>query len=189
MYLISIYCSQSEELMDMKDVIIRMAQKEDILELQKIGKQTFFETFVSGDSTSDMEQYLNEKFSIEQLMKELQNSESMFYFSEIKNEIIGYLKINIGDAQTEYIHNETLEIERIYVISSYHGKSIGQLLFNKAIEIAKRQRINNIWLGVWEKNQRAIKFYQKNGLVQFDKHKFKFGQDEPINIMMRSKLI
>jgi len=172
----------------MKDVIIRVVKEADILELQKIGKQTFFETFASDDSTSDMKQYLDEKFNIDQLSKELKNSKSMFYFSEIESEIIGYLKINTGEAQTENRHNEALEIERIYVVSNYQGSNIGQLLFNKAIEIAKKQRIKNIWLGVWEKNQKAINFYLKNGLVEFDKHKFKFGQDEAINLMMRLKL-
>ena len=173
----------------MDNLIIRVVNEVDILELQKIGKQTFFETFVLDDSTSDMEQYLNEKFSINQLRKELMNPESMFFFSEIENKIIGYLKINTGKAQTENRLNEALEIERIYVVSNYQGKNVGKLLFNKAIEVAKKERIKNIWLGVWEKNQKAIKFYQKNGLVEFDKHKFKFGQDEPINIMMKLHLI
>ncbi len=172
----------------MENIIIRRAKEVDILELQKIGKQTFFETFTSDDSTSDMKQYLDEKFSIEQLGKELKNSESMFYFSQIENEIIGYLKVNTGEAQTENRLKEALEIERIYVNSNYQGNNIGQLLFNKAIEIAKKHGIKNIWLGVWEKNQRAINFYQKNGFIEFEKHKFRFGQDEPINLMMRLKL-
>lgn len=172
----------------MEDVIIRMAKEADILELQKIGKQTFFETFASNNSTTDMEQYLDQKFSVKQLKKELNNSETMFYFSEIENKIIGYLKINTGKAQTENSHIKALEIERLYIASNYQGKKTGQLLFNKSIEIAKKQRVGNIWLGVWEKNQRAIKFYQKNGFVEFGKHKFKFGQDKPLNLMMRLKL-
>ena len=125
----------------MKDIIIRIAKEADILELQKIGKQTYFETYFTDDSNYDMEQYLNEKFSIGQLRKELNNTESMFYFSEIENEIIGYLKVNTGDAQTENRNIETLEIERIYVFSCYQGKNVGQLLYNKAIEIAKKQII------------------------------------------------
>ena len=169
----------------MENLIIREAKEADILELQKIGKQTFFETFVLDDSTSDMKQYLKEKFSINQLRKELMNSESKFFFSEIKNKIIGYLKINTGKAQTENRFNEALEIERIYVLSNYQGEKVGKLLFNKAIEVAKKERIKNIWLGVWVGNQKAIRFYQKNGLVEFDRHKFQFGQDEPINIMMK----
>jgi len=172
----------------MENILISQVKEANILELQKIGKQTFLESFGSDDSTSDMENYLAEKFSVEQLKKELNNSESFFYLLEIENEIIGYLKVNTGEAQTEDRHIESLEIERIYILSNYQGKKMGQLLFDKAIEIAKKQRINNIWLGVWEKNDRAIRFYKKNGLVEFDKHKFKFGEDEPINLMMELKL-
>ncbi len=172
----------------MSNFIIRAANITDGLKLQKIGKQTFLETFNSNDSAIDIEQYLNEKFSLEQLNSELKNPKSKFFFSEINNKIIGYLKINTGDAQTENLLSEALEIERIYVISKYQGKNIGKLLFDKAICVAKQKKIKDIWLGVWKKNHSAIKFYKKNGFVKFDKHKFTFGQDESINILMKLKV-
>ena len=168
----------------MEDIIIRMAKEADILELQKIGKKTFYETYFSDDSASDMEQYLSEKFSTEQLSNEIMNSESMFFFSEIEDEIVGYLKINIGKAQIKNRLNKALEIERIYVNSFSQGKNAGKELLKKAIEIAKKHKIKNVCISVWEENQKAIKFYKKNGFVEFDKHTFKMGQDEAINIMM-----
>jgi len=172
----------------MENSLISLVKETDILELQKIGKQTFLESFSSDDSTSDMEHYLAEKFSVEQLKKELKNSESFFFFLQIENKIVGYLKVNTGKAQTENCCARALEIERIYILSNYQGKKMGQLLFDKAIEVAKKKRIKHVWLGVWENNDRAIHFYKKNGLVEFDKHKFKFGEDEPINLMMELKL-
>jgi diamine N-acetyltransferase len=71
------------------------------------------------------------------------------------------------------------------VKSTYHGKKVGQLLYNKALEIAKRQKKSLIWLGVWEENPKAIRFYEKNGFVAFDKHIFKFGEDEQTDVMMK----
>lgn len=84
--------------------------------------------------------------------------------------------------------DKALEIERIYVLSEYHGKRIGQLLYEKAMQIAKQSNADYIWLGVWEENPRAISFYKKNGFVEFDKHIFKLGDDEQTDIMMKLQL-
>ena len=98
------------------------------------------------------------------------------------------MKLNFGDSQTELKDNKALEIERIYVSKEFHGKSVGQLLYDKAIEVAKQKNVNYVWLGVWEENPRAISFYKKNGFVEFDKHIFKLGNDEQIDIMMKLNL-
>ena len=79
----------------------------------------------------------------------------------------------------------SLEIERIYVLESFQGKKIGQILFNKAVEITKNLNLHTIWLGVWEKNISAINFYLKNGFEKFDQHIFRLGDDEQIDYMMR----
>lgn len=172
----------------MKEIIIRKIRETDIEKLQKIGKETFHETFFSQESAHDMEQYLQEKFSVSQLSLELKNPESIFFFSEIKDKVVGYLKVNIGKAQTENKLNKALEIERIYVLSKYHAKNVGSALLDKAFEIAKDYKVQTIWLGVYEKNYRAIHFYLKNGFIEFDRHKFKFGQDESINLLMKYDL-
>jgi ribosomal protein S18 acetylase RimI-like enzyme len=157
----------------------------EIEQLQKIGKQTFFETFAESNSEANMRQYLEEGFTIEKLTAELTNPNSEFFFAEYETQIIGYLKINFGQAQKELKDNKTLEIERIYVVNEFHGKSVGQLLYDKAIQIANQKKVDYVWLGVWEENPRAINFYKKNGFVEFDKHIFKLGDDEQIDIMMK----
>ncbi len=169
-------------------MIIRKLTLEDIDLLQDIGKRTFADTFSSDDNQQDMEQYLVQGFSLEKLRKELTNINSEFYFVEIENKAIGYLKVNKGDAQTEIRDEKALEIERIYVLKAYYGKRIGQVLYEKALEIAKRNHVDYMWLGVWEENFRAIRFYEKNGFIEFDKHVFKLGNKEEIDIMMKLKL-
>ena len=99
-----------------------------------------------------------------------------------------HLKINFGQSQTEIKDEDTLEIERIYVLEEFHGKKIGQILYEKAIELAKKNKVNYVWLGVWEQNPRAIRFYEKNGFMQFDKHIFKLGNDEQTDIMMKLEI-
>lgn len=160
----------------------------EIVSLQKIGKQTFFETFAASNTEENMQSYLNEGFTTEKLTAELTNQNSEFYFAQYGNEIIGYLKINVGDAQTELKDTTTLEIERIYVLKEFHGKSVGQLLYEQAIQVANGKNVDSVWLGVWEENPRAIHFYKKNGFVEFDKHIFKLGDEEQTDIMMKLQL-
>lgn len=157
-------------------------------ELQKIGKQTFFETFSSTNTEKDMQEYLEKNFHLDKLKKEVENPQSEFYFAKENQAVIGYLKVNFGQAQTEIKEENTLEIERIYVLNEFHGKKVGQKLYEKALAIAHERNAEYLWLGVWEKNAKAIRFYEKNGFVAFDKHIFVLGSDAQTDIMMKLKL-
>ena len=160
----------------------------DLAVLQKIGIETFYESFSSVNTEENMTQYLAAAYSTDKLTDELNNPNSSFYFAVVNDKIIGYLKINFGDSQTELKQDNALEIERIYVFKEYHGKHVGQLLFEKAMEIAFEKKADYVWLGVWEENPRAISFYKKNGFVEFDKHIFKLGDDAQTDIMMKLQL-
>jgi ribosomal protein S18 acetylase RimI-like enzyme len=172
----------------METININKVNLADIGQLQKIGRQTFSETFSEVNSPDNMSKYLEEGFSIEKLTDELNNKNSEFYFAELSNNVIGYLKLNLGQSQTELKDDKALEIERIYVLKEFHGKKVGQLLYDKAIEIARQKNADYVWLGVWEENPRAINFYKKNGFVEFDKHIFKLGSVEQTDIMMKLQL-
>lgn len=172
----------------MNNIEIKKVLFLDLNKLQDIGRKTFIETFSEDNTEEDMRKYLEEEFSIDKLTMQLKNKNSEFYFAEFENKIIGYLKINYALAQTEVKDTTSLEIERIYVTKEFHGKKIGQILFDKALQITKENNLHYLWLGVWEKNTRAINFYKKNGFVEFDKHIFKLGNDEQTDIMMKLEL-
>ena len=171
----------------MNNIEIKRVVINDVNQLQKIGRQTFHETFSAGNSEENMQKYLDEGFSIEKLTAELNDKNSEFHFATFDNNVIGYLKLNFGESQTELQDNKAVEIERIYVLKEFHGKNVGQLLYDKAIQIARQKNTDYVWLGVWEENPRAISFYKKNGFVEFDKHIFKMGNDEQTDIMMKLK--
>lgn len=160
----------------------------DINALAQIGRQTFQETFSGTNSADNMRKYLEDGFSVDKLTEEVRNTASQFYFAKLNEQLIGYLKINTGNAQTEALDTKALEIERIYLLAAYHGKQVGQLLYHKAIQIAEELKSSFVWLGVWEENTRAIRFYEKNGFVAFDKHIFKLGEDEQTDIMMKLEI-
>tara|TARA_R110001592_G_scaffold206966_1_gene457692 strand:- start:1681 stop:2220 length:540 start_codon:yes stop_codon:yes gene_type:complete len=167
---------------------IKKGNIQDVEKLKKIGKLTFAETFSSDNSEENMKEYLENEFSTEKLKAELTDQNAEFYFAELDEKTIGYLKVNIGESQTEIKIKNALEIERIYVLKEFHGKKVGQILYEKALELAKEKDVENVWLGVWEQNPRAIRFYEKNGFVSFDKHIFKLGDDKQTDIMMKLEL-
>ena len=172
----------------MKKISLEKVSITKINQLQLIGKQTFAEAFSSNNSAENIAAYLSSEFSIEKLSIQLSDQDCAFYFALFEDNIIGYLKTNFGHSQTETNHNNSLEIERIYVLKEFYGKNVGQLLLEKAIEISKEKEVDYVWLGVWEKNPRAIRFYQKNGFIAFDKHSFILGDEEQIDILMKLEI-
>ena len=172
----------------MENININQIGIKDLERLQTIGRKTFTETFAAHNSAENMTKYLEEAYADEKLSTELNDPNSVFYFAEFDNQVIGYLKLNFGGAQTELKDNKALEIERIYVTKAFHGKKVGQLLYNKAIEVAKEKSADYIWLGVWEENHKALQFYKKNGFIEFDKHVFVLGDDAQTDLMMKLEL-
>lgn len=172
----------------MDNILIKRVTLNDIEQLRKISRQTFSDTFSAVNTEENMKKYLEEELSVEKLTAELNNENSAFYFATMDDKVVGYLKVNTGQAQTELKDGSGLEIERIYVLKEYHGKGIGQELYEQAIQIARQMNAEYVWLGVWEENLRAVNFYKKNGFVEFDKHVFKLGDEEQTDIMMKLPL-
>ncbi|TDE42093.1 GNAT family N-acetyltransferase [Flavobacterium rhamnosiphilum] len=169
----------------MNPIEIRKATLSDLETIQNISIQTFKETFAAVNTPENIANYVKESFNSEQLTTELNNVNSQFYVAYSNAEAVGYLKINFSYAQTETINGNALEVHRIYVLQTFHGKNIGQLLLDEAKKIAQRTGVDYIWLGVWEENHRALRFYTKNGFVVFDKHVFTLGNDEQTDLLMQ----
>ncbi|NML40287.1 GNAT family N-acetyltransferase [Chitinophaga sp. G-6-1-13] len=172
----------------MDQIRIDQATADDMNVIQLIGRTTFFETFAPYNTEANMQKYLEESFSETRIREELSSQESLFFLAFENETPVGYLKLNTGTAQTEAQDGTAIEIERIYVQRDYHGKKVGQLLYEKALETARLLKKSYLWLGVWENNPRAIRFYEKNGFAAFDKHIFKMGEDEQTDIMMKKVL-
>ncbi|SEI01387.1 Ribosomal protein S18 acetylase RimI [Halobacillus karajensis] len=167
---------------------IRTCTLEDVHTLQEISYETFKETFEDQNSPENMRAYLDKAFSLKQVEKELLNPSSHFFFVYVNHEIAGYLKVNTGEAQSEEMGKDFIEIERIYIIRNYQKQGLGKYLLNKGEEIALEHNKRKIWLGVWEKNEQAISFYKKMGFVQSGAHSFFMGDEEQTDIIMTKRL-
>ncbi|TRX22097.1 GNAT family N-acetyltransferase [Flavobacterium franklandianum] len=173
----------------MNPIKIRKATISDLEIIQEISRQTFIETFAEVNTPENIKNYIQENFNSEQVALEINNRESAFYLAILDYETIAYLKINFGNAQTEIHSSQSMEIHRIYVLKKFHGKKIGQILLNEAIKIGQQSGVDSIWLGVWEKNHKAIQFYINNDFVEFDKHHFTLGNDVQTDLLMELRII
>ena len=172
----------------MTSITIRKCSIEDVQLLQEVSIETFSDTFKDQNSPENMAAYLEKAYTLKKLENELSNASSHFFFLYLDEELAGYLKVNTGDAQSEEMDDDSLEIERIYVRSNYQKRGLGKYLMNKAIEIATEWNKKPIWLGVWEKNQNAIAFYSKNGFVKTGAHSFYMGDEEQVDYILTKTL-
>lgn len=171
--------------MKLENLQIQRVQLDQLQALRSISINTFVEAFKVDNTEQNMQQYLSEGLSDAKLCEELMNEHSAFYFAFQDDEIVGYLKINLADAQSDIRDAESMEIERIYVLQSHHGKYVGQALLDFALNYANEKKLHYVWLGVWERNLRAIRFYEKNGFEVFGNHAFKLGDDEQTDVLMK----
>ncbi|MDX8047166.1 GNAT family N-acetyltransferase [Gracilibacillus sp. S3-1-1] len=166
------------------NITLKTCTVEDIHTLREISYETFDESFREQNTAEAMEAYLEEAFTLQKLDQELRNPFSHFFFAYIDGQIAGYLKLNTGNAQTEDMGEDALEVERIYIKKNYQKHGIGNYLINQATSIAKEKQKNKIWLGVWEKNDNALAFYKKMGFIQTGSHSFFMGDEEQTDFLM-----
>lgn len=168
---------------------VRECTIDDLLMLREVSYKTYNDTFGHMNTPSNMKAYLEQAFDIRKLRDELSDSDSLFYFLYGDEELAGYLKLNEYKVQTDINDPHSLEVERIYVTKEFQGQGLGNILLNKAVDVAKMRGKSYIWLGVWEKNDRAISFYKKNGFYAIGKHSFFMGEEEQTDFIMRKDLI
>jgi diamine N-acetyltransferase len=165
---------------------IRPVVDADLHLLQALSVETFRSTFAKYNTPENMERYISECLSVPKLAAEMKNPGSMFFLSFQDAEISGYLKLNIGDTQTELKDPSSIEVERIYVLEKFQGQGVGAALLKHAIHIAHDGNFEHIWLGVWEHNTNAIAFYRKYGFTQTGEHSFFVGDDKQVDILMKA---
>lgn len=158
---------------------------QDLDRLVMIAKKTFVDAFEQDNNPTDFQEYVEIAFSKVQLKKELENPRSVFYFVFDTEVMVGYFKLNEGYAQTDLKLTESIELERIYVLQEFQGKKIGAGILQEALKIASTKKKEFIWLGVWQKNKAAIRFYEKYGFEKFESHPYYIGDDRQIDWLMR----
>lgn len=171
------------------EINIKICTKDMLADLQYLCRTTFAETFSDANSEEDMQKFLDESYSSEKLSAELANSESVTYIAYQNAVPLGYLKLNMGNAQTEKCLDNSLEIQRIYILKSAKGHGIGSAFMQIAEDFAREKKLSTIWLGVWEHNEPAKKFYKSKEYEKFSQHTFVLGNDLQTDFLLKKEIL
>jgi ribosomal protein S18 acetylase RimI-like enzyme len=168
----------------MESILVRKCDINDLEKLKEISIHTFLDTYAHLNTEENVEKHLVHAFNDQQFHSELTNHNIAFYFFYLENRLCGYLKLCWGDAQSEKMSEEYLEIERIYVLKEFHRNGIGRKMVDHTKVISKELNKSKVWLGVWKKNPEAVAFYKKVGFKIFGEHTFTVGVDVQSDWMM-----
>lgn len=165
---------------------IRPAQKDDIEALSSLAAQTFREAFAGDNAPDDVNSYVAESFSAQRLRAEFADARSRFLMAFLgeREAPVGYAKLRTGRADPSVTGPAPIELERLYVLRSALGRGIGAALMRACLETARNGGHQTLWLGVWERNARAIAFYERWGFKVVGDHLFHLGSDAQTDLIM-----
>ncbi len=169
-------------------IAIRKLTTFDIDLLVTISVSTFVDAFAHQNDPKDFNLYIHQSFSKNQLLSELNDPGAEFYFLYYENKIAGYFKINLGINEHHWKETSMVELQRLYIGKDYQGRQMGQFAIDFLIKRLKERNYQCIWLGVWEHNLGAIKFYTRLGFVKTGSHDFMMGNDPQTDYIMKLSL-
>lgn len=167
---------------------IRFCTAADAALIADMSRQTFYETFASENTAENMDKFMDSQFDRGSLMKEVGADGNIFFLAYDGEEPVGYVKMREGELVPELGDQKAIEIVRIYAVTASIGKGVGAVLMQQCIDTAIERNKEVIWLGVWEKNQRAIDFYTRWGFEKFGTHIFMLGDDAQNDWLMKKEL-
>ncbi len=169
---------------------IRRATSEDAKPLTDLAYTTFWDAFAHHpkNAPDDLNHYMRQAFNLEQITEELADENSIFLIAEIDGKAAGYAKLVVDSVEEGISAERPVELNRLYSHQEYVGKGVGQFLMDECFERAKRHGHDVMWLGVWEYNPRAQRFYEKNGFEVVGRHVFQLGADPQTDLLMQREL-
>lgn len=171
-----------------RDLTFRDAQKTDAASLAEIGRETFVETFGDLYPPGDLKQYLDETYSVDRMMSDLSDPEVEVRIAYSGKRMAAYCKIGPCKLPFDVGPEPALELHRVYVSQARQGVGVGRILLAWAIERARQRGAKNLFLGVWESNERAIALYENRGFEKVGGYKFKVGDTLDDEFIMRLRL-
>ena len=163
---------------------IRHGTVDDAELLSELGARTFSETFAADNTEEDLASYIATSFSVAQQTAELEDPASTFLIAEVDGHAAGYAKLRDGAPKEGIEGANPIELVRLYVSREWLGRGLGQQLMRACLDEARRTGHETIWLGVWERNERAQAFYRKWNFRPFGEHMFQLGADLQRDFLM-----
>ncbi|MCE2894971.1 MAG: GNAT family N-acetyltransferase [Flammeovirgaceae bacterium] len=172
----------------MEKITIRLSTLEDTAAMREVAISSYDDTFADSNTPENMESFFTESYSLSKLQDEYYEPLSVLYLACDGEKVVGFLRLRVNDEVKNEIGENTIELQRLYIDTAYHGKQIGKHLMEKALIYARENHYDWIWLGVWERNFNAQHFYDKWGFEKFGEHIFQMGDDPQIDWLLKKKL-
>ena len=169
-------------------VEVRAASKSDLREILELAIRVFTITFEKDNNPDDFKAYMSEAFTENKIEEEYNEAGSQFFVAADGPVIVGYARLRKNDEVNEMLGESNVEIQRLYVDQPWQGKGVASGLMTNCESHAKSLGVEWIWLGVWEHNPKAQRFYSKLGYEKFSEHSFMVGTDKQTDWLMRKKL-
>jgi ribosomal protein S18 acetylase RimI-like enzyme len=163
--------------------------QDDLDQLVLISRTTFSTAFEADNNPDDFKTYIDFAFHRDKLADELNDPNTSFYFVYLKNDLVAYFKLNENEGQSDLKGKDSMELERIYVLHDFQGKGLGKCILQEIKRLTAKAAKAFLWLGVWEQNKKAIKFYEENRFYKFGTHPYFIGKDKQLDWLMRFDLI
>lgn len=168
-----------------QDIIIRIATVEDAERVSAFAARAFAETFAADNTAEDMAAYLAATFSPELQRAEIADAATRVLLAESDGTVVGYAQLAAHPRPACVSGSIPIEIVRFYVDRGWHGRGVAQALMRRVIDAAARMGADTLWLGVWERNPRAIAFYRKMRFEDVGSHDFVLGRDVQTDRVMQ----
>lgn len=156
--------------------------------LTELAARVFHETFAAENRPEDMRAYMDEAFSATRQAEELSDPRTTVLLAFVEDEPAGYATIHAGEPPAGVEGEEPVELARLYADHRWHGRGVGAALLEACFDEARRAGHATMWLGVWERNWRAIAFYRKWGFAECGSHAFRLGSDVQTDLLMARSL-
>lgn len=167
---------------------IREATIQDIPTMRQVAISSYADTFEDANTPENMEAFFKDSYNLTKLELELNEPNSRLFLAFEGTTQVGFARLRESNEVEIYLGNNTIELQRLYVLTSAQGKSVGRLLMETAMAYAQQKKYEWIWLGVWEKNFRAQRFYENWGFKKFSEHTFWMGDDPQVDWLLKRKL-
>ncbi|MBK7793637.1 MAG: GNAT family N-acetyltransferase [Betaproteobacteria bacterium] len=165
---------------------IRTAAPADAEPLATLAERTFRDTFADDNSIDDIEAYVRDSFSLERVRAELADDANtlLLAFVDGGEQPRGYAKLRTGTTDPSVTGRDPIELQRLYVDRNAMGHGVGAALMRASLDVARSAGHRTLWLGVWERNARAISFYEQWQFERVGCHEFRLGSDHQTDLIL-----
>jgi ribosomal protein S18 acetylase RimI-like enzyme len=167
---------------------LRKAKIEELPAVRELAIEVYTDTFAEHNTPENLDAFFKEAYSSEKFNNEFHEPNSVLYIAVDDLKIVGFLRLRNSSEADKYLGKNHIELHRLYIHRDYQGSSVSKMFMEHALKYAREKNHEWIWLGVWEKNFRAQKFYAKWGFERFSEHIFQMGDDPQTDWLLKKRI-